>query len=106
MNLKVMPEYKHWVFGGSIAGREADSDSNFYGSNHYNGIDIGKNEVSADTNIYGAYAFGKYGIDVNQSVGFAIAGTRSDTDISGNSKLEGDGIYVSCLLYTSPSPRD
>ncbi len=97
MNLKVMPEYKHWVFGGSIAGREADSDSNFYGSNHYNGIDIGKNEVSADTNIYGAYAFGKYGIDVNQSVGFAIAGTRSDTDISGNSKLEGDGIYVSAF---------
>lgn len=97
MNLKVMPEYKHWVFSGSIAGREADSDSNFYGSNHYNGIDIGKNEVSADTNIYGAYAFGKYGIGVNQSVGFAIAGTRSDTDISGNSKLEGDGIYVSAF---------
>ena len=97
MNLKVMPEYKHWVFGGSIAGREADSDSNFYGSNHYNGIDIGKNEVSADTNIYGAYAFGKYGIGVNQSVGFAVAGTRSDTDISGNSKLEGDGIYVSAF---------
>lgn len=97
MNLKVMPEYKHWVFGGSIAGREADSDYNFYGSNHYNGIDIGKNEVSADTNIYGAYAFGKYGIDVNQSVGFAVAGTRSDTDISGNSKLEGDGIYVSAF---------
>ena len=97
MNLKVMPEYKHWVFGGSIAGREADSDYNFYGSNHYNGIDIGKNEVSADTNIYGAYAFGKYGIGVNQSVGFAVAGTRSDTDISGNSKLEGDGIYVSAF---------
>ena len=97
MNLKVMPEYKHWVFGGSIVGQEADSDSNFYGSNHYNGIDIGKNEVSADTNIYGAYAFGKYGIGVNQSVGFAIAGTRSDTDISGNSKLEGDGIYVSAF---------
>ena len=97
MNLKVMPEYKHWVFGGSIAGREADSDSNFYGSNHYNGIDIGKNEVSADTNIYGAYAFGKYGIGINQSVGFAVAGTRSDTDISGNSKLEGDGIYVSAF---------
>ena len=97
MNLKVMPEYKHWVFGGSIAGQEADSASNFYGSNHYNGIDIGKNEVSADTNIYGAYAFGKYGIGVNQSVGFAIAGTRSDTDISGNSKLEGDGIYVSAF---------
>ena len=97
MNLKVMPEYKHWVFGGSIAGREADSDSNFYGSNHYNGIDIGKNEVSADTNIYGAYAFGKYGIGINQSVGFALAGTRSDTDISGNSKLEGDGIYVSAF---------
>ena len=97
MNLKVMPEYKHWVFGGSIAGQEADSDSNFYGSNHYNGIDIGKNEVSADTNIYGAYAFGKYGIGINQSVGFAVAGTRSDTDISGNSKLEGDGIYVSAF---------
>ena len=97
MNLKVMPEYKHWVFGGSIAGREADSDSNFYGSNHYNGIDIGKNEVSADTNIYGAYAFGKYGIGINQSVGFAVAGTRSDTNISGNSKLEGDGIYVSAF---------
>lgn len=97
MNLKVMPEYKHWVFGGSIAGQEADSDSNFYGSNHYNGIDIGKNEVSADTNIYGAYAFGKYGIGINQSVGFALAGTRSDTDISGNSKLEGDGIYVSAF---------
>ena len=97
MNLKVMPEYKHWVFGGSIAGQEADSDSNFYGSNHYNGIDIGKNEVSADTNIYGAYAFGKYGIGVNQSVGFAIAGTRSDTDISGNSKIEGDGVYVSAF---------
>lgn len=97
INLKVMPEYKHWVFGGSIAGQEADSDSNFYGSNHYNGIDIGKNEVSADTNIYGAYAFGKYGISENQSVGFAVAGTRSDTDISGNSKLEGDGIYVSAF---------
>ena len=97
MNLKVMPEYKQWVFGGSIAGREADSDSNFYGSNYYTGIDIGKNEVSADTNIYGAYAFGKYGIGVNQSVGFAIAGTRSDTDISGNSKIEGDGIYVSAF---------
>ncbi len=97
MNLKVMPEYKHWVFGGSIAGREADSDSNFYGSNHYNGIDIGKNEVSADTNIYGAYAFGKYGISENQSVGFAIAGTRSDTDISGNSKLEGDAVYISAF---------
>lgn len=97
MNLKVMPEYKHWVFGGSIAGQEADSDSNFYGSNHYNGIDIGKNEVSADTNIYGAYAFGKYGIGVNQSVGFAIAGTRSDTDISGNSKLEGDAVYISAF---------
>lgn len=97
MNLKVMPEYKHWVFGGSIAGQEADSDSNFYGSNHYNGIDIGKNEVSADTNIYGAYAFGKYGIGVNQSVGFALAGTRSDTDISGNSKLEGDAVYISAF---------
>lgn len=97
MNLKVMPEYKHWVFGGSIAGQEADSASNFYGSNYYTGIDIGKNEVSADTNIYGAYAFGKYGIGVNQSVGFAIAGTRSDTDISGNSKIEGDGIYVSAF---------
>ena len=97
MNLKVMPEYKKWVFGGSIAGQEADSDNNFYGSNHYNGIDIGKNEISADTNIYGAYAFGKYGIGVNQSVGFALAGTRSDTDISGNSKLEGDGIYVSAF---------
>lgn len=97
MNLKVMPEYKQWVFGGSIAGREADSDSNFYGSNYYTGIDIGKNEVSADTNIYGAYAFGKYGIGVNQSVGFALAGTRSDTDISGNSKLEGDGIYISAF---------
>lgn len=97
MNLKVMPEYKHWVFGGSIAGQEADSDYNFYGSNYYTGIDIGKNEISADTNIYGAYAFGKYGIGVNQSVGFALAGTRSDTDISGNSKLEGDGIYVSAF---------
>ncbi len=31
MNLKVMPEYKHWVFGGRISAQEADSDSNFYG---------------------------------------------------------------------------
>lgn len=95
MNLRVMPEYKHWVFGGSVAGQEGDSNFNFYGSNYYTGIDIGKNEVSADTNIYGAYAFGKYGIGINQSVGFAIAGTRSDTDISGNSKLKGDAVYVS-----------
>ena len=97
MNLKVMPEYKHWVFGGSIAGQEADSNSNFYGSNYYTGIDIGKNEISADTNIYGAYAFGKYGIGVNQSIGFALAGTRSDTDILGNSKLEGDAVYISAF---------
>ena len=96
MNLKVMPEYKKWIFGGSIAGREADSDNNFYGKNLHK-VDIGKNEISADTNIYGAYAFGKYGIGINQSVGFALAGTRSDTDISGNSKLEGDRIYVSAF---------
>ena len=96
MNLKVMPEYKHWIFGGSIAGREADSDNNFYGKNLHK-VDIGKNEISADTNIYGAYAFGKYGIEKNKSIGFALAGTRRDTDISGNSKLEGDGIYVSAF---------
>ena len=89
-----MPEFKKWIFGGSIAGQEADSDNNFYGANYY-GVDNTKAEADIESSIYGAYAFGEYGIAEKQSVGFAVAGTKSDTDISGNSKIKGNSVFVS-----------
>ena len=94
INNKTMPEFKKWIFGGSIAGQEADSDNNFYGANYY-GVDNTKAEADIESSIYGAYAFGEYGITENQSVGFAAAGTKSDTDISGNSKIKGNSVFVS-----------
>lgn len=94
INSKTMPEFKKWIFGGSIAGQEADSDNNFYGANYY-GVDNTKAETDIESSIYGAYAFGEYGIAENQSVGFAVAGTKSDTDISGNSKIKGNSVFVS-----------
>lgn len=94
INSKTMPEFKKWIFGGSIAGQEADSDNNFYGANYY-GVDNTKAEADIESNIYGAYAFGEYGIAEKQSVGFAVAGTKSNTDISGNSKIKGNSVFVS-----------
>lgn len=94
INSKTMPEFKKWIFGGSIAGQEADSDNNFYGANYY-GVDNTKAEADIESSIYGAYAFGEYGIAEKQSVGFAVAGTKSDTDISGNSKIKGNSVFVS-----------
>lgn len=94
INSKTMPEFKKWIFGGSIAGQEADSDNNFYGANYY-GVDNTKAEADIESSIYGAYAFGEYGIAENQSVGFAVAGTKSDTDISRNSKIKGNSLFVS-----------
>lgn len=94
INNKTMPEFKKWIFGGSIAGQEADSDNNFYGANYY-GVDNTKAEADIESSIYGAYAFGEYGIAEKQSVGFAVAGTKSDTDISGNSKIKGSSLFVS-----------
>ena len=91
---KTMPNLNKWIFGGNIAGREIDSDANYYGQNFHK-VDIGKNEVSAESNIYGAYAFGEYGISENQAFGFAVAGTKGDTDISGGSKLENNAVFVS-----------
>lgn len=91
---RIMPNLNKWIFGGNIAGRETDSDADYYGRN-YHKVDIGKNEVSAESNIYGAYAFGEYGIAENQAFGFAVAGTKGDTDISGDSKLESNGIFIS-----------
>lgn len=93
INNKTMPEFKKWIFGGSIAGQEADSDNNFYGANYY-GVDNTKAEADIESSIYGAYAFGEYGIAEKQSVGFAVAGTKSDTDISGNSKIKGNSLFV------------
>ena len=94
INSKTMPEFKKWIFGGSIAGQEADSDNNFYGANYY-GVDNTKAETDIESSIYGAYAFGEYGIAKKQSVGFAVAGTKSDTDISENSKIKGNSLFVS-----------
>lgn len=92
-----MPELKSWRFGGSIAGREVENSENFYGNNYYNGIDVGSTEVKAETNIYGAYAFGEYGFEENKAVGFAVAGSKSDTDINGSS-LKGNNIFVSAYI--------
>ena len=89
-----MPEVNSWRFGGSIAGREIENSENFYGNNYYNGIDVGNTEVKAETNIYGAYAFGEYGFEEGKAVGFAVAGSKSDTDI-GSSSLKGNNIFVS-----------
>lgn len=92
-----MPELKSWRFGGSIAGREVENSENFYGNNYYNGIDVGNTEVKAETNIYGAYAFGEYGFEEGKAVGFAVAGSKSDTDINGSS-LKGNNIFVSAYI--------
>ena len=92
-----MPEVNSWRFGGSIAGREVENSENFYGNNYYNGIDVGNTEVKAETNIYGAYAFGEYGFEEGKAVGFAVAGSKSDTDI-GSSSLKGNNIFVSAYV--------
>ncbi len=92
-----MPEVNSWRFGGSIAGREVENSENFYGNNYYNGIDVGNTEVKAETNIYGAYAFGEYGFEEGKTVGFAVAGSKSDTDINGSS-LKGNNIFVSAYV--------
>ena len=92
-----MPEVKSWRFGGSIAGREVENSENFYGNNYYNGIDVGNTEVKAETNIYGAYAFGEYGFEEGKAVGFAVAGSKSDTDIDGSS-LKGNNVFVSAYV--------
>lgn len=92
-----MPEVNSWRFGGSIAGRELENSENFYGNNYYNGIDVGNTEVKAETNIYGAYAFGEYGFEEGKAVGFAVAGSKSDTDIDGSS-LKGNNAFVSAYV--------
>ena len=92
-----MPEVNSWRFGGSIAGREIENSENFYGNNYYNGIDVGNTEVKAETNIYGAYAFGEYGFEEGKAVGFAVAGSKSDTDI-GSSSLKGNNVFVSAYV--------
>lgn len=92
-----MPEVNSWRFGGSIAGRELENSENFYGNNYYNGIDVGNTEVKAETNIYGAYAFGEYGFEEGKAVGFAVAGSKSDTDIQGSS-LKGNNAFVSAYV--------
>ena len=92
-----MPEVNSWRFGGSIAGRELENSENFYGNNYYNGIDVGNTEVKAETNIYGAYAFGEYGFEEGKAVGFAVAGSKSDTDI-GSSSLKGNNVFVSAYV--------
>ena len=92
-----MPEVNSWRFGGSIAGREVENSENFYGNNYYNGIDVGNTEVKAETNIYGAYAFGEYGFEEGKAAGFAVAGSKSDTDIDGSS-LKGNNAFVSAYV--------
>ena len=92
-----MPEVNSWRFGGSIAGRELENSENFYGNNYYNGIDVGNTEVKAETNIYGAYAFGEYGFEEEKAVGFAVAGSKSDTDLDGSS-LKGNNAFVSAYV--------
>ena len=92
-----MPEVNSWRFGGSIAGRELENSENFYGNNYYNGIDVGSTEVKAETNIYGAYAFGEYGFEEGKAAGFAVAGSKSDTDIDGSS-LKGNNAFVSAYV--------
>lgn len=93
LNNDVMPDVNKWVFGGSVAGQETDNDNNFYGNNYY-GVDNTKAEVDIESSIYGAYAFGEYGIGENKSLGFAVAGTKGTTDISGGSQLKSNSIYV------------
>uniref|UniRef100_UPI002626035A autotransporter outer membrane beta-barrel domain-containing protein n=1 Tax=Fusobacterium sp. TaxID=68766 RepID=UPI002626035A len=82
-----------WVFGGKILGQNSDNKNEFYGRNLHE-VDGGKSEVKVDSNISGAYAYGEYGLKSNASLGFVVGGTKSSTDISGNSKLKGNSISI------------
>lgn len=85
---------KEWIFGGKILGKNSDNKSEFNGKNLH-GIDSGDSEVKIDSHIYGAYAYGEYGIKEDTVIGFAVGGTKSSTDISGNSKLKGNSAVLS-----------
>uniref|UniRef100_UPI00260ECF16 autotransporter outer membrane beta-barrel domain-containing protein n=1 Tax=Fusobacterium sp. TaxID=68766 RepID=UPI00260ECF16 len=85
---------KEWIFGGKILGENSDNKNEFNGKNLH-GVDSADSEVKIDSHIYGAYAYGEYGIKENTVVGFAVGGTKSSTDISGNSKLKGNSAVLS-----------
>ncbi|WP_291255792.1 autotransporter outer membrane beta-barrel domain-containing protein [Fusobacterium sp.] len=85
---------KEWIFGGKILGENSDNKNEFNGKNLH-GVDSADSEVKIDSHIYGAYAYGEYRIKENTVVGFAVGGTKSSTDISGNSKLKGNSAVLS-----------
>ena len=91
-NIKV--KENEWTFGGKILGQSIDNKNEFYGKNLHE-VDNRNSEVKMDTNISGAYAYGEYGIKEDTSLGFIVGGTKSSTDISGNSKLKGNSILLS-----------
>ncbi|WP_349763419.1 autotransporter outer membrane beta-barrel domain-containing protein [Fusobacterium sp. SYSU M8D902] len=85
---------KEWIFGGKILGENSDNKNEFNGKNLH-GVDSADSEVKIDSHIYGAYAYGEYGIRENTVIGFVVGGTKSSTDISGNSKLKGNSAVLS-----------
>lgn len=92
-----MPELQEWITQGhGIYSTYRDFPKNK--SYDKGDIIVGDNSISNDytTNLYtyGLLGTGEYGIAENTSLGFAFGGSHQKANMSKNTKLKGDAIYL------------
>lgn len=82
-------EINEWKAYGNIFGGNKSIDDYDYS--------ILNNNSNLDSNIYGAFVQVEYGYRENTSIGYVVAGNKSDTEI-GDSTLKGNGFYIGSYI--------
>lgn len=85
MNFDLKADKEQWLAYGSVLGGGKEM------KDYYSGVNSSSSNI--DTDIQGAYVQAEYGYTENTSLGFVVAGNKTDSDM-GKSTLKGNGAYL------------
>jgi hypothetical protein len=93
MDKDLHPEVNKWAIYGGLTHIDGGTKDTYYGKGYYT-YDIGSKDIDVDSKITGMYAQGEYGVNETLNLGVIFGGNQSESEINGNSKVEGDSFYL------------
>ncbi|MDU1893145.1 MAG: autotransporter outer membrane beta-barrel domain-containing protein, partial [Dysgonomonas sp.] len=91
------PETNKWMIYGGLTHIDGGTKDTYYGRGYYT-YDIESSNIEADTKITGAYMLGEYGVSDTLTSGVVIGGNKLKSDLSNNSKVDGDALYMGAYV--------